>query len=351
MRSRLLLIVVALLFGGCSAASRGAPDVPVSAPVWRWTAPRGYVGMPAADSRGVVATYAKTWLVALDNGGRPQWEARDDDLRDVAPLLLDDVVVAATENGLAAFDRADGRARWSADIGDRSNTPVLGDAGTLVTTTWDGRIVGVDVTSGARRWEHPVPDTVFGPPTAATGVAVASWSGGTVAVDAASGKPRWRVDLPAGGTSSPAVAGDLVVVVAGDAAAHGFDIASGQRRWRVDVGAEGSEEVPPAAGPGGVVVADRLGGLAVLAAATGKLMWRADGEGAAVRGGPAVVTRENGAVVALPVDDGRVLLAGRSRREVIDPEGRVSGVAATADGVMVVATREAATNGIEAFRP
>lgn len=346
-----LLLVAALLLGGCSSTSRALPEAPAASSEWKWTAPRGYVGMPAADRHGVVASYAKSWLIALDQRGRPQWEARDDSLRDVAPLLLDDAVVAATEIGLAAFDRADGQVRWRADVGDRSNTPVLADPYTLVTTTWDGRIVGVDLVSGARRWEYVLPDAVFGPPAARDGIAIATWSAGMTAVDVATGEPRWRIDLPVGGTSSPAAVGDVVVVVAGDAAAHAFDVATGQRQWRTEVGAEGSEEVPPAAARGGVVVADRLGNVAMLSAASGKLTWRAEGEGAAVRGGPAIATRRNQAVIALPVDDGRVLLAGPSRREIVDPGGRVSGVVATPDGLIVVATREVATNGLEAFRP
>ena len=351
MRLRAIVVAVSVVLGGCSHAGGVASEMPTASSVWRWAAPRGYVGMPAADSRGVVASYAKTWLVALDPQGRPQWEARDDDLRDVAPLLVDDVVVAATENGLTAFDRADGRSRWRIDLDDRSNTPVLADASTIVTTTWDGRLIGVDLASGGMRWEVPLPDLVFGAPAAAAGIAIATWSGGVAAVDAATGRPRWQVDLPEGGTSSPAVAGDVVVVIAGDAAAHAYDVATGRRRWRTEVGAEGSEEVPPVAAPDGVVVADRLGTVAMLSAATGARTWRADGEGAAVRGGPAVVAQAKGIFVALPVDDGRLLLAGRSRHEVIDPAGRVSGVAATGDGLIVVATREATTNGIEAFRP
>jgi hypothetical protein len=65
-----------------------------------------------------------------------------------------------------------------------------------------------------------------------------------------------------------------------------------------------------------------------------------------VRGGPAA----SGSLVALPVDDGRVLLRHGNEVTVLDPPGRVSGVAAGPGGVVLVATREAHQNELVAYR-
>jgi outer membrane protein assembly factor BamB len=95
-----------------------------------------------------------------------------------------------------------------------------------------------------------------------------------------------------------------------------------------------------------MVVADRLGTVTALDPGTGAVQWRITGHGAAVRGGPAVAGR----VVALPIDDGRVLVRHGRTVTVIDPPGRVSGVAAGPGALLLVATREAAQNELVAYR-
>jgi outer membrane protein assembly factor BamB len=189
-------------------------------------------------------------------------------------------------------------------------------------------------------------------------VLVATWeaddgrSAGAAAFDAASGAPRWAVPLEPDGVSGPAVVrvGDraLAVIVAGDLAAHALRTDTGEQAWVTDVDGAGSPEVPPVAvGGGSVLVAHRLGGL-VLLDSTGRPRWRASSDGAAVRGGP-VGPGPRGRF-ALPLDDGRVLLAGpRGDRDLVDPLGRVSGVARGARDALVVATREAEANRVSAY--
>ena len=96
-----------------------------------------------------------------------------------------------------------------------------------------------------------------------------------------------------------------------------------------------------------VLVAHRLAGLDLLDAATGRRIWQADADAAAVRGGPAVGPEGS---YAFPLDDGHVLLAdpNRSTELLRLPDGRVSGVATGPGGTLVGATREAAVNTVEA---
>ena len=131
--------------------------------------------------------------------------------------------------------------------------------------------------------------------------------------------------------------------------AHAFDLATGAERWQVDVDGKGSPEVPPAALPGfgGVLVPDRLGGLS-LVDHDGRRRWRARSSGVAVRGGPAALSVAG--PFAFPLDAGAVWLSGPSRRSsFLSPSGRVSGVAEGPAGVLLVATREAPTNGLTAY--
>jgi hypothetical protein len=54
--------------------------------------------------------------------------------------------------------------------------------------------------------------------------------------------------------------------------------------------------------------------------------------------------------VALPVDDGRVLIRRGGAVTVLDPPGRVSGVSAGPQQMLLVATREADQNELIAYR-
>jgi hypothetical protein len=361
--SAIAVVLAALQLLGCSRAAHSESKRQKAALTemqesWRWEAPRpAYVGMPAADSTGVAFTSALSRLVLLDAAGRTLWIAEHAQLRDVAPRLEPDTVFAATERGLVSFGRADGDPIWVAELGERPNTPAVAGA-TLVTSTWDGSLFGIDKATGALRWRSAIPGPALGPAATDGRLVFATWvaddhtAAGMVAFDAATGERRWAVPVPPGGVSAPAISSagsspQEVVAVAGDVAAHGLDLQTGRELWRTPLGGAGSPEVPPLALPGGdVLVAHRLGGLALLDA-DGKPRWEIASDGAAVRGGPAGPGPKGR--FAFPLDDGRLLIAGPDAPAVVlDPPGRVSGVAAGPAGLLLVGTREATENGLTA---
>lgn len=366
-----ILCALALLAGvGCRSGSEGGPpaapaDVAAAAPSvgtdarpvgkgWVWTAPpAAWVGLPAADDRDIAFTYGRQHLVLLDGEGRRRWQADRLGLRDTAPTFAGDVVVAATDDGLAGYRRSDGVELWATPVGGRANTPVV--VGRLaVTSTWEGSAVAVAIADGKVAWTVALPGPALGPPATDGTAVVVSWdrvsqrSGGVVALEGATGRRRWAAQLPGGGISAPAVtAGGSAVVVAGDLAAHALALSTGEARWRTPVEGAGSPEVPPLAVDDRLVlVAHRLGGLDLLDAATGRRSWQVASDGAAVRGGPIVGPAGS---YALPLDDGRVLLAGPTRQTelVRPPAGRVSGLATGPKGWLVASLREAAVNTVE----
>ena len=70
-------------------------------------------------------------------------------------------------------------------------------------------------------------------------------------------------------------------------------------------------------------------------------------DGAAVRGGPA--GPGPGGRFALPLEDGRILLAGPEQpTAVVEPPGRASGVATGPGGLLLVGVREATDNDLTA---
>ena len=363
-RSTPALLAAGVLLVACGARSSGGGRVqPSKGPVpevldlqeaWVWTAPApGSVGMPAADPAAVAVTHGRQHLVLLDGAGKVRWQADRIGLRDVAPLLTADLVVAATDDGVAAYDRDGGRLRWEARLGERANTPVV-SGGRVVVTTWEGSLVALELGDGKVAWRAKLGGDALGPAAAAGSTVVATFDtgrvAGAVAVDAATGRQRWAVSLVAGGVSAPAIApgAGVVLAVAGDVAVHGLSLADGSERWRREVEGAGSPEVPPLPLPDGTVLAaHRQGGVVLFDPGDGAVRWQASSDGAAVRGGPA--GPGPGGWFALPLDDGRLFLAwGEAVTDLRDPPGLVSGVAAGPGGSLLVATGQGKANSLTA---
>jgi outer membrane protein assembly factor BamB len=318
--------------------------------------------MPAADDRAIAATFGHHGLILLTPGGKAQWQVEHDRLRDVAPALGTDIVVAAAEGAVVAFDRATGAERWVAPLGsERPTAPVL-TADLVVVLTWEGHAVALGRNDGRERWRATLPSGALATPVADAGTVVAMWqdasvdgAAGVVALDLRTGATRWAQAIDPGGLGGVGgptlVSGGgrgLVVLVGGDLRAHAFDIADGGIRWVADTaGGAGSPEVPPVAEGNDVIVADRLTGVTRLAAADGTRRWAMAGPGVVVRGGPVALPRGR---VALPIDAGGLLVtAGGRAPRLYSSDGRVSGLARTRD-LLVVATREGDRNAISAFR-
>jgi outer membrane protein assembly factor BamB len=359
----LSLALMTLLLTGCSAPS---PAVTPAAPhpeaaagsatgvEWNWAAPSpASTGMPAADERDVGFTWGHEHLVVLDAEGRVRWDAARLGLRDVAPRLTTDLVLAATDDGVAAFRRADGSKAWDTVLSARANTPVV-VGGLAVTSTWEGQLIALGLADGRVAWKVPLPGASVGPPTSDGRAVAVTWqredgsAAGALAVEGATGRPRWAVGAEPGGLGGPAVTPDgAVVFVGGDLFAHALGLNDGKERWRTQLRGAGSPEVPPVAvGADAVLVAHRLGGLDLLATADGRRVWQLATDGIAVRGGPVVGP---GGSFAFPLDDGRLVLAGPAREtETRQAPNRISGLVAGPHGVLIAGTRGAAVNTVTA---
>lgn len=353
-RTATLALLLTCLVAACgrSAADPAGPAAPTvsrldATEVWHLDVPTpAYAGMPAADHTSIAYTWGHSRLVLASGDGRQFWAATMVGLRNVAPLLAPNRVFAATDDGVVAYDRTTGRQVWEQqELGDWASTPVL--AGSVVAvTTWYGRLVGIDAATGRVLWETQVGPKSYGPPATDGSVVVAVAVEEVVAVDAATGVERWRVPLAPDEIGGPAVVDGAAVMVAGDRVIHALELADGAPRWTVPTRGAGSPEVPPVAGPdGSVVVTDRMGTVSVIDMRSGALRWRARGAGAAAVGGPAAV----GDAVAQPVEAGTLLIARGPDRLLLDPPGRVSGVATGPNGYLIVATREARANRVTAY--
>ncbi|MDQ4067983.1 MAG: PQQ-binding-like beta-propeller repeat protein, partial [Actinomycetota bacterium] len=224
------LAVLMLLVPGCRSGGGGdggaggepGPGTTADLPpglAWEWRAPQGAsTGMPTADDRQVAFTYGHQYLVVLDEKGRERWQAARLGLRDVAPRLAGDLVLAATEEGVAAFRRADGSPAWDTRLPARANTPVV-VAGRAVTSTWEGQLVGLDLADGRVAWRTALPGGAIAPPVADGSTVVVAWqredqrAAGVLAVEAATARTRWTAPVEPGGVGGPTATPDGAVVL------------------------------------------------------------------------------------------------------------------------------------------
>ncbi len=99
----------------------------------------------------------------------------------------------------------------------------------------DGRLYGVDRATGKERWnfDHQISWVVGSPAIAGDRAIVGSSDGRFVhAVELATGKELWRHRTDSNALSSPARAGDVVVLGDASGAVFAFDVATGRELWR-----------------------------------------------------------------------------------------------------------------------
>lgn len=157
---------------------------------------------------------------------------------------------------------------WQASIGGAGEftfTPsVVGDMSFVASR--DGAVVRLD-NGGNTVWKVSVDGGLSGG-VGSDGkrVVVGTPKGEVVTLDAADGHQLWRAQMGSEILSQPALAGDLVIVRAGDSRINGFDAQTGKRRWlyqrstpalvlRSNVGVQVDGNATLAGFPGGKLVA------------------------------------------------------------------------------------------------
>lgn len=193
-----------------------------------------------------------------------------------APVVTEDLVLAATADGRLVFlDRGTGRLLHETKLGSAvESSPALA-GGKLFVGTDDGDLVSVDAHSGAVLFRARLGQLIRSAPLplddrVVVGV-VDGKAGALIALDAVTGKPAWKAKLgPV--FSSPALAGERVIVGSDDGSVHAFDKQTGALAWSHALGAK-VRATPVVAGEV-VIVADFAGRVAALALSDGAPRWK-----------------------------------------------------------------------------
>lgn len=122
------------------------------------------------------------------------------------PLITEDLIVVGadgTQGNVHAFDRVDGRQRWTyaAGRGVAATISALGRKAYAVSA--EGQLLCLDLDTGELRWTFPLKGSPWeGPAVAAHRVFAGSSDGFLYALDAETGRIEWQVNLGAPITTS-----------------------------------------------------------------------------------------------------------------------------------------------------
>lgn len=198
------------------------------------------------------------------------------------------VVVGTGKGEILAFDMS-GKQLWKAQLSGEVMAPPAIEGSLVVARAGDGRVYGLDATSGKQRWLYqrstpPLSLRNYGGLVLERGAVFAGFPGGRlVALAASNGAVGWDsvVALPRGTTELERVAdvvgvpvldGDHVCAVAYQGRAACFDSQSGTTVWARDM----SSIVGMDADPRGAYVTDDKNAVVALDKSNGASLWKQD---------------------------------------------------------------------------
>ncbi|MEW2548942.1 PQQ-binding-like beta-propeller repeat protein [Streptomyces sp. NPDC047002] len=279
---------------GLTGAAHASPQAPAPAPApeadggrphwrpWRFRMSNDVWGTPVVVGDLLYVTSFE--VHALDVGtGRRQFKTRDVAW---AMAVSGGRIHASDGPTLYALDAQDGTERWRLHT-DAWVYSLKVDRGTVVTGTRGGGVQAWEASNGEKLWELSGAQTEFETPEAGPAVhdgTVYVWKDARLrALDARTGAERWSYPVGDGASCggvpvriTPAQDGRLYI--AAGTRVLCVDIAGGHVRWHFEAPAVFLS--PPAFAPGpavaggGVYLADYLGTVYALDAATGKDRWR-----------------------------------------------------------------------------
>jgi len=304
----------------------------------------GYLLSPQADGENVFAAGGGRVVRIAVNNGSLAWR-QDTGVRLSAGVGagLGLALAGGAKGELVALDMANGQPRWKVALSSEVTGQMLAVADTVIVRTGDGRVHGLALADGSRKWLYsrnlpPLSLRGSGGLAASESVVYAGFPGGKlVALDARNGAQLWEatVALPRGATElervadvmgNPAVDTSQVCAVAYQGRVACFDRSNGGPMWARDT----SSNSGLAMDGHNVYVTDDKDAVTAYDKASGRAVWRqdklarrqvtaplalgnwvvvADGEGyvhvlSADDGGFVARTRVDSAVRTAPVDIG-----------------------------------------------
>lgn len=245
--------------------------------------------------------------------------------------------------------------RWTASLGAPIKNHITVVGGLAIVPTEDGVLHAIRIADGLEQWTYLPGTSLAGPVASADLVYVTDGRGILHGLDVTTGAVRWDGSGAVAAASAPTISDGSIFVGTYDGHVVAFDARDGVLRWDTAVSSASEVVGSPAAGGGLVYAASPTGGLVALRASTGELAWRIDTGGDSVG---TVVYADGIAYVGPPSDEptGRlhaVDAATGQLRWVVDeplfPPSIAGSLAISGSDNGVVSARDVRT-GIERWR-
>ena len=174
-------------------------------------------------------------LVAIDLvSGKVRWTSEVGTTW--APSVSAGLVVVAGDDLFTALDATTGRPKWRVPMTGGFSAPPIVEGGWVVGAPASGDVVAIRATDGQILWTRTVGAPVrVRPALTATGVYVSLDDGRVVALDLMTGAPRWERRL-GGKPADLLVLDDRLFVGADDKYFYSLKTSDGSQRWRRRIG-------------------------------------------------------------------------------------------------------------------
>jgi outer membrane protein assembly factor BamB len=284
--------------GSSSDAPKPTPLTPIAnetaKPRAIWTASvgksLGFQFVPELEGGRVYAASGDGVITFLEEDtGRPVGKV-DTKAKLSGGLAIEDgkLIVGTLKGEVMAFDTA-GKNAWTSNVGGEVIAPASVSRQVAVVRTADGRIFGLGLADGKRRWvfQRPMPSLLLRTDAgtqAIGGDVVAGYPGGKlIALDIDDGKLTWEVtvSLPRGATELeriadvagvPAMDGGRVCAAAFQGKSACFDIQTRNMIWSRDIWSSKALVVDAK----NVYLSDNTGNVHALDKNTGASLWKQD---------------------------------------------------------------------------
>jgi len=301
---------------------------------------KGNVGfVPAIRGNAIYAAGQDGDVVSVDSAtGQPRWRTGVSKALSGGVGADDATVVAGTNKAeVLAFD-ASGKPLWQTKVSSEVSGPPQVAEGIVAVWSLDGRIYGLSATDGSRKWVYqrtnpPLTVRRFTGGVITRGALFTGSAGGKLlGIDLASGALGWEgnVTTPKGATelerladitSLPAVDARQVCAAAYQGRVACFDVTRGTLLWSRDIGSLGGIALDNRY----LYIADDKGAIQALDKTTGASVWKQDKLVGRYPSGPVVISdylavvdaegylhlldRNDGALVGRVATDGKAALS------------------------------------------
>jgi len=184
-----------------------------------WTfagATNRYIGSPSAAGGTIYAPNSDNRLYALNPNGELLWTfAAKQPLWSQPILVAETLVISSMDHNVYGVDPASGEKIWTLDTGGAIvSSPTLGEDEVVFVGTLKQQVLAINSASGRSEWSYDAPGWVWGSPTYIDGQVLAADLEGTVfALDAATGRELWSVDTEGAITGAPLVYNNHIYVL------------------------------------------------------------------------------------------------------------------------------------------